>query len=350
MNGVDRNPGAWRLSVAIAAVVVGGCFQSRPAVGADEAAAGGEVVATVGEAVITRAELEQAAAAELRQVEQQRYEILARGLEQAVADKLLELEAASRGVSTEELLNAEVDAKLTPPGDAEVDAFYEQNKSRINQPKEQIADRIRQFLEQQGREQALEGYLAGLRDKYAVDTFLEPMRVAVEADGFPTRGPEGAPVTVVEFSDFECPYCSRVVPALDKVKEVYGDKVRLVFRQFPLNNIHPNAQKAAEASLCAHDQGKFWPMHDAMFGNQRQLGVEQLKQAAAGLGLDGEKFAACLDSDSKAEMVQKDLEAGMAAGVSGTPAMFINGRPLSGAQPFEAIAAIIDEELDNAGG
>ena len=167
----------------------------------------------------------------------------------------------------------------------------------------------------------------------------------VEDAGFPSRGPENAPVTIVEFSDFECPYCSRVVPTLEQIIETYGDRVRLVFRQFPLNNIHPNAQKAAEASLCANDQGKFWEMHDLMFKEQKSLELEQLKEKAARLELDVEAFNGCLDSSKYADVVMSDQESASQIGVSGTPALFINGRFLSGAQPYEQLSAVIDEEL-----
>lgn len=159
-----------------------------------------------------------------------------------------------------------------------------------------------------------------------------------------TKGPEDAKVTIVEWSDFQCPFCSRVNPTLAQVREEYPEKVKIVFRQFPLS-IHPNAWKAAEASLCAHEQGEFWAMHDAMFADQRNLGVDSLKTMAEELGLDTEEFATCLDSDEYSDAVQADFDAGREAGVSGTPAMFINGRFISGAVPFEQIASVIDSEL-----
>jgi protein-disulfide isomerase len=176
---------------------------------------------------------------------------------------------------------------------------------------------------------------------------LEPPRAEVAATG-PSKGPANAPITIVEFSDFECPFCSRVVPTLEEVQEKYGDKVRLVFRQYPLP-IHPSAPKAAEAALCAADQGKFWEMHDIMFAQQKELGVEQLKAKASQIGLDTEKFNQCLDSGAQAAAVQADMEAGARAGVNGTPAMFINGISVSGAVPYEQLAKVIDEELNRKG-
>ena len=169
--------------------------------------------------------------------------------------------------------------------------------------------------------------------------------VKVNTKGAPSWGPKDAKVTIVEFSDFQCPYCSRVVPTLKQVVEAYDGQVRLVFRQFPLRSIHPQAQKAAEASLCAADQGKFWEMHDAMFADQRQLTDDSLKAKAQALGMDAEGFNQCLDSGQYAAAVQADLDAGQAVGVSGTPAMFINGRFASGALPYDQLAAMVEQEL-----
>ncbi len=168
-------------------------------------------------------------------------------------------------------------------------------------------------------------------------------RVQVAAEG-PSLGPENAPVTIVEFSDFQCPYCAAAVPTLDQVMSAYPDKVRLVYRSFPLPQ-HANAYKAAEAGLCADEQGQFWPMHDWMFAHQSQLALTDLKQEAMALGLDSAQFDSCLDSGKYAARVEADLKAGEAAGVSATPTFFINGRELLGAQPFEAFKQIIDEEL-----
>jgi len=210
-----------------------------------------------------------------------------------------------------------------------------------------VAAQIKTYLEQQGQQKARSAYYENLQKKYKVDIKMEPVRVDVAATG-PATGPATAPVTIVEFSDFQCTFCSRLTPSLQEVEKKYGDKVRLVFRQYPLP-FHQNAQKAAEASLCANDQGKFWQLHDAMFSNQNALGVDQLKAKAAELGLNADTFNKCLDSGAKAAAIQADQKDGQAAGVNGTPAMFINGRFINGAVPVDQITTVIDDELRRAG-
>ncbi|MCG8459956.1 MAG: thioredoxin domain-containing protein, partial [Holophagales bacterium] len=205
------------------------------------------------------AEVEELVASQLRQLEQQRHELMSNALDRLVENRLLELEAGRQETTVEVLLAAERgDTAVT---DAEVDAWYEANQARIRQPKEQVADQVRGFLEQQQIEQARQRLLQDLDSRYAVEKLISPYRLAADVGPAPVRGHGDAPVKVVLYSDFECPYCQRVRPTLEMVKSTYSDRVRLVFRQFPLS-IHPNAPKAAEASLCARDQGKFWEMHD----------------------------------------------------------------------------------------
>jgi protein-disulfide isomerase len=345
-----RTPRAAALAAFAMFIGTVACAAQPATEAASGAAADEKVLATVGSVSITETEtLELAKQQLLGQLNpQQRYDLMANTLQGRVAQVLQELEAAEAGVSVEELVAREVEAKVAPVTDADVDAFYEKNQARIGRPEEQIAPQIRDYLTRERRAQATNAWMAALREKYAVTTMLEPPRVQVAADGFPTKGPVEAPVTIVEFSDFQCPYCSRIAPTLKQVTDKYPSDVRFVFRQYPLNDIHPNAQKAAEASLCANEQGKFWEMHDAMFANQRALGVEELKASAVGLGLDAAAFDACLDSGRMAPVVAADLQAGSVAGVSGTPAMFVNGRFVSGAVPFEQLDKLIGEELARA--
>jgi len=159
------------------------------------------------------------------------------------------------------------------------------------------------------------------------------------------KGPGNAAVNIVEFADFECPYCGALFSTLKKIESDYKDKLNVVYYQFPLVSIHPHAQKAAEASLCANEQGKFWQIHDEMFNDQQNLSVDELKKKAAKLGMDSEKFNACLDADKYFADIRKDVVEGSKNGISGTPAMFINGRLLVGNQSYGDIQKIIEDEL-----
>jgi protein-disulfide isomerase len=317
--------------------------------GKADAAGGSGVLAVVDGKAITEAEIRQANADQFkaldREHQQKVHELIENSLETVVQDRLLDAEAASRKITKEQLL-----AELKPAAvtDADVDAFYEQNKAQIPRPKEQVAAQIKTYLEQQGQQKSRTEYFKKLQDKYKVDYRLEPIRVDVAATG-PAQGSASAPVTIVEFSDFQCPFCSRLTPTIKQVEQKYGDKVRVVFRQYPLP-FHQNAQKAAEASLCAMDQGKFWELHDAMFADQNALGVDQLKATAAKLGINADKFNKCLDSGEKAAAISLDQKAGQAAGVNGTPALFVNGRFINGAVPLEQITTVVDDELRRAGG
>jgi len=281
---------------------------------------------------------------------QQLFDITERALAQAIDTKLLDFQAEKEGLDVDGLVARDVLSKLSEPTEQQIDSIYNLYREQLNNaPRESAAPQITDFLERQQRSLAMQVYLAQLRAQYDVRNLLEPARIEVEAIG-PSRGPADAPITLIEFSDFECPFCVRVLPTLDQIEETYGDQVRIVYRQFPLTGIHPNAQLAAEASLCADAQGKFWEMHDAIFEVRGKAGAEELKAMAANLGLDSEIFDGCLDSREFRDRVLEDIEAGRQAGVTGTPALFINGRFLSGAQPFNVVSRLIDDELTRVGG
>lgn len=318
------------------------------------------VVATVGGVNITRGEIEAEAAAALEELEEQKRRIVAETLDRIVEQRVLELEARKQGVSIQALLDREVNARQVAPDDEEIAAFYEENRAGIKKPKAEAVELIRQHLVRERRDEARVLYLEELRKAHGVRNHLQQereaaelrrapaLRAIVERPGVPTFGPAEAPVTIVEFSDFQCTFCTRFNPTVRRLRKTYGDDIRLLFRHYPLTQIHPQAARAAEASLCAHDQGRFWEMHDAMFAEQKQLDVPDLKEKAGRLGLNVDAFATCLDSGKYAARVQEDLEAGNAAGVKGTPTLFINGRVIPGALPYPAVARIIDQELARA--
>jgi protein-disulfide isomerase len=296
---------------------------------------------------ITAAEIEPIGGAQLTNARVQFYNAQRGAVEEAITRRLLEKEAKARSITVAELLKAEVEAKVAPVTPQEQKAFYDANKARYfaNIAEPEALKQIEAGLGQQRMQQRRGEYAGSLRAKANVKLLIEPPRMVVVADDDPAKGPADAPVTIVEFSDFQCPYCSRVNPTLARLKDRYGDSIRIVFRDFPLLQIHPQAAKAAEAGSCANEQGKFWPMHDLMFANQARLDVASLKQHAATAGLDAAAFEKCLDSGKHAAEWQKDAADAEKAGVQSTPAFFVNGRPVIGAVPYEQFSSVIDEEL-----
>lgn len=346
-----------RLIVPLAAMVlvaVAGCSNTTTAA-RPTGENSSKVVASIGDEKITLADLDAEIKDDLagldRQYRSQKSKLRETSLDALIAKRLMEAEAKRQGITEEELMKSVLEGKTEPVTEEELQAFYDQQAMQAAAqgmagnlpPFEQIKDRMEQFLNQQRQQELLVNYI----DKLKADAKVVVSLVEVEAVG-PSRGPKDAPVTIVEFSDFECPYCSRANEALTKVEETYGDKVRIVFRDYPLP-FHPNAKKAAEAGHCAAEQGKFWELHDKMFANQKALGVDELKGYAKDAGVDSAKFDACLDDGKMAEAVAKNQAAGEEAGVSGTPAFFINGKMLAGALPFEEFQKVIDSELVRLG-
>jgi len=168
--------------------------------------------------------------------------------------------------------------------------------------------------------------------------------VAIPTLGSPVMGPATARVTLVEFSDFQCPYCSKAVEKINAVLKAYPNDVKLIFKQFPLDS-HPQAQISAQAALAAHQQGKFWPLHDVMFANKNSLSRKSILGWAGGIGLDMKRFESDMDSDAIKKSVARDLADGEKAGVEGTPTLFINGQRYNGELALDAIRPVIDGEL-----
>jgi protein-disulfide isomerase len=273
-------------------------------------------------------------------------------LDEMISRRLLEDEAKAKGKTLEQWFQSDYANSVSDPTDDEMKAFYEEHKGQIPQGQsfDELKPRLNQAVKQQKLRENMGKMLERLREKHHVQLALEPPdlpRIEVEAKG-PSRGPAAAPVTIVEFSDFQCPFCGREYPVIDKVMKEYDGKVRLVFRHFPLD-FHPFAAKAAEAGACAADQGKFWELHDKMFSNQGKLAVDDLKGYAKSVGVDPAKFDKCLDSGEKKAQVEADQKAGAEAGVNGTPAFFVNGVFINGAVPYEQIKQAVDRELKKKG-
>jgi len=265
-------------------------------------------------------------------------------LDNFIDRRVLSLEAAANKTTPEALLAA---VQPVPVSDADMHAFFDAQSVQIGRPFEAVAPQLRQYLQNEAAKQAKHRYLASLRGKYQAAITWDPLREHIDAVG-PERGPHDAVVTIVEFSDFECPFCGRFTPVLQRVLAAYPTQVRLIFRNFPLRSVHQNAEKAAEAAACAAVQGKFWEMHDVLFAEQNSLSLGALKEKAKRIGLDTQAFDNCLDSGEGARAVDQDGEAGVALGLSSTPTSFVNGRYVNAALSFEELSALIDDELQRA--
>ena len=338
----------WQAMMISGSLLISLAFGCTPDCGPEQE--GGAIVATIGNRKITQEELGARVRSELMELDAARYDALKTGLNELIDEVLLEQEAQARNLATNELLKLEVEDKAEalnrtdPIGSEDIEQFYDQYKEQLGgQPLDPLRPAIENHLKEQ-RIQALRAkFTDALREKGNVVVRLRPPRVKVSTDG-PSRGPLDAKITIVEFSDFECPYCRNAASTIEQVMAHYDGKVRLVYRNFPLP-IHDRARQAAQAAACAYQGGKFWPYHDLLFRNQTALAEDDLTKYAREVGLEEGTFVSCLQDGRSTSLIDKDIADAEAAGVNGTPAFFINGRPLSGAQPYDAFKDAIEDEL-----
>jgi protein-disulfide isomerase len=307
-------------------------------------AGGDQPLATVNGQPITEQDLIDETGAQMLQLRNQEYQIRSKALNQLINKKLLAAEAQKRGLTTDKLLEQEVDSKVGEPSDAEVEGYYLAVKGQINKPLDEVKSQLRKAVRLLKVQQARQEYEDSLRAKAEVAVLLQPPVTRVSYDPARVRGNPNAPITIVEFADFQCPYCRQVQATLNDLLAKYKGQVKIAYLDFPLS-IHAHAELAAEASRCAQDQGKYWEFHDAMFQDQSKLGEEDLVTSASKLGMDEASFRSCLKSGKYKAVIQQDVEKATKAGVTGTPAFFINGRFLNGAQPTAEFEKIINAEL-----
>jgi protein-disulfide isomerase len=278
---------------------------------------------------------------QLKQAEA-RYGLLKKQMDRLLDRKALELEAKARGSTTDTVL---ADLKVSAVTEDEARAYFDANKARAGTKTfEQLQPEITQYLADRHNTEATRSFYDSLRAKHATTSLLSPFRVAAAATG-PARGKEQAPVTIVEFGDFQCPYCRQAEDAVRIIMGMHPDDVRLVFRELPLPTIHANAMGAAEAAICADRQGMFWPMHDAMYEDQTALGEAALKETAKRIGLNVDSFSACLLDAGTAHSIEADAKAADELNITGTPFFLINGRPLYGNVPVDQLESIVSDEL-----
>lgn len=310
-----------------------------------------EVLATVDGEPITMPDVYARAGGELDRIELQyrlaRQHVVEDALETLVRERVLFGEARARDRTVEDLILDEAGGSYTAP-EPEIAAWYEDNRARLGgRTLDQVRSQIADHLREERRNEAMARLEERLFRERGVQIHLQPVRIEFDNSRAPALGAPAAGVTLVEFSDFQCPYCAQVAPTLKELERAFEGQVRIVYRHFPLTNIHPFAFKAAEASMCAQEQDQFWAMHDLIFQEQSRVSIADLKDKARRLGLSQRDFDTCLDSGRYAELVQQDLEEGRRAGVTGTPTMFVNGVRLEGgAVSLDVAAEAVRKELE----
>lgn len=304
------------------------------------------VAAYINDQPVTTAELDEKILKTNMKLAQQLFDARKAAVDQVVLDRAFAKEAADKKMTVDQVVSAKVAEKVKPVTDEDIKGYYDTNQARMQgKTLEQVSGQVKSFLAGQRETEARNAILADAKKSAKVRMVIDSPRVEVAIGPTdPSEGAKDAKVTIVEFSDFQCPFCSRGASTIKQVHDAYGDKVRIVFRNFPLA-MHNRATPAAEASECANEQGKFWEYHDKLFGNQQQMTDDDFAKHATDLGLDVNKFKECYSSGKYKAEVQKDMADGSKYGVTGTPAFFVNGRFVSGAQPFESFKAMVDEEL-----
>jgi protein-disulfide isomerase len=299
------------------------------------------VVAEIDGRKVTVDELEQKEAGKLLQAKYKYYLAERDALEQLINDELLNMQAKKEGVSLDELFKRHISSNIPEPTEDQLRFYYEgvQTEESYESARPHIIDTVHQLRLKKARD----AYITNLRAEYGVVVELSQPSAQVDVAGAPRLGPEKAPVQVIEFADYECPYCQKIYPDLAKLRDQFGDKVSLVYKDFPLP-MHPLAARAAEAARCAGEQGKFWEFHDSLFQTKR-LQISDLKEQAATLKLDSAKFDQCLDSGAQAAAVKKDSQEGLRLGLQGTPSFFINGHFMSGAIGYSKLRETVLEKL-----
>jgi protein-disulfide isomerase len=303
------------------------------------------VLAEVNGHKLTASEFDQAEGNRLLQARFEYYEAERKALDELIDKNLLEEQAQRENITVEQLLQREVYSKVAPdPTDDQIRVYYEGMDS--DKPFDELKDKIRQHVHDARVSKAKTAYLKSLRTQAKIFIDLAPPSASVNLKDTYIEGSKGAAVMVVEFADYQCPYCQKVHPELDQLRREFGDKLAIAYKDFPLP-MHPYAKKAAEGARCAGMQGKFWEFHDLLF-TDKKLEVKDLKEQARAIHLDGERFDSCLDSGQTAGNVERDAEEGRRLGLTGTPSFFVNGHFSSGALSYATLRDMVAQQLNTS--
>ncbi len=306
------------------------------------------VAAKAGEIEVSNAELADGIESEVFEAETKVFDIKFGKLKSVLLQKLMDKDDRKKGLSNDEFLEKYI-TKSVNISEKEIDAFIKDQNIPAEHINPQVREKIKGYLQMERKKEAVDKWLAEQTKKSPVEVYIQKPRrptFPVEAGSAPFAGDKDAKVTVVEYSDFQCPYCAKGADVLHQLKKKYGNKVKIVFKNFPLP-FHNHAEAAAVAGVCANEQSvdSFWKMHDEMFANQEGLDPEGLKKAAKKIGLKMDQFEKCIADPKNVEVVKASVEDGKKVKVKSTPTFFINGQLINGAQPIDVFADVIDEEL-----
>lgn len=301
-----------------------------------------DVVVELGGQKFTMAEIEKKEAGRLLQARDQYYQAQKTAINRFIEDQLLEQKAKAEHLTVDELVKRDIASHIAEPTEDQLKFLYD--VASTDEPYDKIRPKLVDQLYQQRLSKARAEYIKNLRTQTEIAINLLPPGAETQVEGAPIIGSKSAPVMLVEYADYECPYCRQVHPTLKKLEQDFDGKLSVVFKDCPLP-MHSHAKKAAEAAICARNQGKFWEYHDVLFEGAGNLEVPELKENARTLGLNATEFDQCLDSGAEAAKVQHGYEEAQQLGLSGTPSFFINGHFYSGAMKYEQLRAAVEQEL-----
>ena len=306
------------------------------------------IVAKIVDKEVTQEELYKGIENQVYEAEKKLYEVKMNHLQGLILEKFMEMDPRKKGLSNDQYLEKYIVA-AKQPSKKEIEAFIQERKIPTKHVTKQMEERVKQFLAMESKKMAVERWLVEQSQKHQVEIYLsKPERpvAKVEEGNSPFKGGADAKVTVFEFTDFQCPFCSRGAEVMKELKAKYKNKIKVVFKNFPLP-FHGSAKQAAHAAFCAHEQDTkyFWQLYEEFFADQANLNEKGIEETVKKTGLDVEKYQTCMKSKKYDKKIEDDMEEGKKAGVNSTPTFFVNGQMLVGAQPVEEFVEIIEEEL-----
>lgn len=312
-----------------------------------KSASSGDVAVKMGKITVTNEELLAPIKAQVYEAEKKIFDMKMDRVRAVLLKKIMESDPRKKGLTNDEYLRRYI-GKGDPVTDQDIEKFIKSQGFPQSQVNEMFKKRVKDYLKVERKQQAVQEWLTKKSKKDPIEIFIQrPRRPFYEVKvGSSVQTSPNAKVTLVEFSDFQCPYCAKAAETLKQIKKKYGAKVNVVFKHFPLP-MHPDAKRASMAAMCALDQGadKFWDFHDWMFAHQQDLKNASIKQQAKKFGLDTSKFNDCVDNNKYLAAVNNDIDQGKELEIRATPTFFVNGKLVSGARSLEDFSEVIDEEL-----